>query len=468
MNVLFIYPNINGSHIDYYSFGLASLVSVTRANGHNARVVIISKEDKYSEVLNEISEFKPRIVGFSSVSSQFDFVKKIAELVKSKFSEIVTVCGGVHPTINPECVLETDFLDGVFVGESEGSFVEFLDKVENGESYKKTDNFAYIEDSRVILNPLKPFIANLDSLPYPDREVYPLDNTIRMAGLVPFLFSRGCPFSCSYCSNHAIAKRYNMDKNRPRYRTPESSICEIEETKRRLPIKSVFIMDDIFGLNKKWRQEFCKKYKKRIGIRFICLLRVDVIDDDFIRLLKDAGCYQISIGIESGNEQIRNNVMNRKMSNEQVMKAVNIIRKYRLRINTINMIGVPGEDERMIWDTIILNRKIKPDSTGVNIFYPYKGTKLGDYCFEKNMVNETLYNSFSNERRETVLNFPEPHKEKMIYYVQNWEALVYPFDIKRALLRWYRGRLRGLLSKIFIWKYLRRLKHFVLFRRNAK
>lgn len=468
MNILFILPNINGYHVDYYSFGLASLVSITRVNGHKVRVVVIGKEDEYSKVLDEISVFKPQIVGFSSVSSQFDFVKKLAGLIKSKFPEIVNVCGGVHPTINPECVLETEFLDGIFVGESEGSFVEFLDKIKNKGSYKKIDNFAYVENGKLILNPLKPFITDLDSLPYPDREIYPLDDSIKVAGLVPFLFSRGCPFSCSYCSNHAIAKRYGLDRNTPRFRTPESSICEIEYAVSRLRAKSIFIEDDIFGLDKKWRQEFCEKYKKRIGVKFMCQLRIDIIDDEFIRLLKDTGCFYISIGIESGNEHIRNNIMNRKMTNEQIIKNVGIVRNHGLQINAINMMGMPGEDEGMIWDTIRLNKKIKPYSTGVNIFYPYKGTKLGDYCFEKKLVNETLYDSFSNERRETVLNFPVPYKEKLKYYYHNWEALVYPFDVRRAVLRWYRGRLRGLLSKTFIWKYLRRLKRFVLFRRNAK
>ena len=146
--------------------------------------------------------------------------------------------------------------------------------------------------------------------------------------------------------------------------------------------------------------------------------------------------------------------MNRKMSNKQIVKAFNIVRKYGIRTNAINIIGVPGETEEMIWDTIKLNRRIKPSSSGVNIFYPYKGTKLGDACFEKGLVDEELYYSFSKERRETVLNYPEEFKERLVYYHQNWHKLVYPFDMKY--------RLKRLLIILRLWGFISILKRRVL------
>lgn len=453
MNILFVYTNINGFHDDCYSFGLATIVSVTRAKGHRSRVVIVKKEEEYSKVLDEVRSFEPRIVGFSSVSSQFNFVKEIAALIRAGYPDIVLACGGVHPTINPECISEADSLNGIFIGESENSFVEFLKKIENGESYKNTDNFAYTKNGELVLNKLKPLITDLDSLPYPDKEIYPFEDTLKTTGYANFLFSRGCPFLCSYCSNHAIAKIYNLPRNYPRYRSAESSIREIEEALNKFSINTILITDDIFGLDRKWREEFCEKYKKRINIRFHCLLRADLIDEEFIRLLKNAGCYRISIGIESGNEYVRNKIMNRQMSNSQIIRAFDIARAYGLQTNAVNIIGIPGETEEMIWDTIRLNRRVKPTSSGINIFYPYKGTKLGDYCFKEGHVCEDLYYAFSNERRETVLRFSESHKKRLLYYRRNWETLVYTFDLKRHLLR--------LLRRTFIWKHLLRLKRFI-------
>lgn len=433
MNVLFVFTNINGTNNECYSFGLASIISMTRASGFNPKVTYIRKKSEYSRVLDDIVTFKPQVVGFSSVSSQFHFVNEIASIIKENAPHILTVCGGVHPTINPSCVVESKNLDGVFVGEADYAFIEFLKSVESNGAYKNTDNFAYVKGAKLVTNKLKPLIANLDELPYPDKELSPYREYMESNNFSPFFFTRGCPYLCSYCSNHAIAEAYNLQRNLPRYRSPELCVSEIEETIKKFPTKRVLIGDDTFGLNRKWRKEFLAEYKSRINIEFICMLRVDVVSEEFVRDLRDAGCCRISFGVESGNEYVRREIMQRKMSNKQILKAFNIVRKFGVRTNAINIIGVPGETEEMIWDTIKLNRRIKPTVSGVNIFYPYKGTKLGDYCFEKGLVDDALYYSFSKERRETVLNYSEEYKKKLTYYHQNWQYLVYPLSIKYRL-----------------------------------
>ncbi len=435
MNVLFVFTNINGTNAESYSFGLASIVSMTRVSGYNTRVLYINKKSEYPSVLKEIAAFGPQVVGFSSVSSQFCFVNEIATIVKENTPYVLTVCGGVHPTINHNCILRSQNLDGIFIGESDYAFIEFLEKVENQRDYKNTDNFAYADNGKLHVNKLKPLISNLDVLPFPDKELSPYKEYIESNNYTPFFFTRGCPYMCSYCSNHAIAETYNLQRNDPRYRNPALCVTEIEETIKKFPTKRVLIGDDTFGLNRKWRNGFLAEYKKRISVEFMCLLRVDVVNDEFVRDLKDAGCYRISFGVESGNEYVRKEIMKRKMSNKQIIKAFDIVRKLGVRTNAINIIGVPGETDEMIWDTIKLNRKIKPTVSGVNIFYPYKGTKLGDDCFKEGLVDEKSYYSFSKERRETVLNFPEEYRKKLTYYHQNWQYLVYPFNIKYCLKR---------------------------------
>ncbi|MFA5099322.1 MAG: radical SAM protein [Candidatus Omnitrophota bacterium] len=447
MNVLFIYTNINGLHDESYAFGLACIVSVARSKGYNAKVIIAREKAAYPEIMEEILAFDPKVVGFTSVSSQFSFVKDIAGLIKKKLPGCITVCGGVHPTINPGCVLEAGSLDAVFVGESEDSFAEFLGMVDRGQDYRDIDNLAYASNGRLQLNKLKPLITDLDRLPYPDKDIYPYIQTLKETGHAPFLFSRGCPYLCSYCSNHMIAKRYGLARNNPRYRSVRSCITEIEETARKFDIKAIWILDDIFGIDRKWRAEFCAEYKKKIRIRYISILRVDVIDDEFMRMLKESGCFRVFIGIESGNDFVRKNIMNRDMTNDRIIRAFKTAHKYGLQTNAINMMGLPGETEEMIWDTIKLNRIIKPTVSCVNIFYPYKGTKLGDSCFDQGLVNESLYAGFSNERRETVLNYSPEYKKKLVYYQENWEKLVYPFDFKK--------RAANFLRKTFVWRYLR-------------
>jgi radical SAM superfamily enzyme YgiQ (UPF0313 family) len=231
-------------------------------------------------------------------------------------------------------------------------------------------------------------------------------------------------------------------------------VSEIEEVINKIPTSLVYVGDDTFGLNRKWRKEFLAEYRRRISKEFVCVLRVDVISDEFMRDLKEAGCCRISFGLESGNDYVRKEIMHRNMSNKQIIKAFDIVHRYGMKTNAINIIGVPGETEEMIWDTIRLNRRVKPTVSGVNIFYPYKGTKLGDKCFEEGLVDEELYYSFSKERRETVLKYSEEFKARLVYYHQNWHCLVYPFNMKY--------RLKKLLRILRVLGFVSTLKRSVL------
>ncbi len=455
MRILFVYTNVNGFHTDTYSFGLASLISCMNGLGYEVKSVIVSEKREYAHVYDAVKKFDPRVVGFSSVSSQFLVVKEIAAEVKKLTPQIITVCGGIHPTIFPESLFEIPSLDGAFIGESELAFADFVSLVERNESYWECNNFAYVKDGRLIRNPLKPLVRDLDQLPYPNKTIYPYEETIRATGYAPFLFSRGCPFRCTYCSNHAIAKLYNMRKNFPRYRSPRSSVREIEETLDAFPlIKIVGIVDDIFGLNRKWRMEFLRLYKERVKRKFFCLLRVDVVDEGFIKQLSAAGCKRISFGVESGNAYVRNVIMKRNLDEESIIRAFGMAHSYGIETNAINIIGVPGETPEMIWDTIRLNRKVRPTISCVNIFYPYKGTVLGNECFEKGLVNEAEYGNFTLERRRTILKFPDEYRKKLDYFYKNWDVLVFPYSLKKRLLR--------LFSGTPVWGFLRKTKRFAV------
>ncbi|MCP4268639.1 MAG: B12-binding domain-containing radical SAM protein [Candidatus Brocadiaceae bacterium] len=458
MNVLFVYPNINGFHYDNYHFGLASLVSVTRKEKHNVKVVIISEKNEYNHLLDEVKSFKPVVIGFSSVSSQFNYVKEMAALIKELFPSITIVCGGVHPTINTDALLETEVVNGFFVGESELSFIEFLNKIEKGESFKNTDNFAYVQDGRVVRNKLKNLLEDLNLLPHPDKEIYPYKKTITDLGYAPFFFARGCPYMCTYCSNHALAKLYGRTRNYPRFRSPETCILEIEEVMEKYGklIKFVWIMDDIFGLNNKWREEFCEKYKSRIKKKFMILIRVEMANENLFDMLKDAGCFRVFFGVESGNDKVRSEIMGRKMSNDEIINAFDLCHQRGLETLAVNIIGMPGESEKEILDTVKLNRGLHPTDSGVNIFYPYKGTELGDKCFKEGLVDEERFLSFSNERRETVLRYSEKHKKMLSYYYDNWEILVDPYNIKLRLVKF--------LKTIGMFEFVRKTKKMLLSR----
>lgn len=431
--VLLVITNIMGFHETPYSFGLNSIMSAILHAGHNVDLLVIKTQNDYALFSEKLKTFAPDIVGFSAVSSQFGFVKDLSTIVKKFNPLITTVCGGVHPTLYPDDLLTAEHIDGFFRGESEISVVAFLN-APNLEATKKINNYCYISENKLIINPLESLIKNLEVLPYPNKGDG-FQEFISTSGFAPFFFSRGCPYNCSYCSNHALAKTYGMQTNTPRYRNAMSCIEEIKDAQKKFAFSKIWFLDDTFGLDKKWRNEFLSLYSKEINLPFICLLRANIASEEYIKQLKDARCARIIFGVESGSERIRNEIMKRNLSTDVIIKAFDLCRKYKIETCALNIIGCPDETLEEIQMTIKLNRKIKPSASGINIFYPYKGTVLGDQAFSSNLVDEPRYLNFSNERRGTVLRFSEEHEKKLIKIYQNWDRQVYPYDIKRSIIR---------------------------------
>ena len=439
MNVLFVYTNINGLYEDSFADGISMIMAVTKRAGHNIRIIKIFEKSDYPKFAKEVKDFKPDVVGYTAVSSQFSFVLDLSAIAKSISSKIINVCGGVHTTLYPQAVAEHKALDAVFVGDGEGPFLDLLEKVEKKQDWKDCDNIAFQrEDGTVKRNKLRPLMTaeELTELPHPDRTSVPFGETLKLVGIAPFHFTRGCPFTCTYCSNIGIAKVYGQARYNIRQASPEHSIQEIEEVMEQNPeigpLYKIYLRDDIFGLNKKWRKEFLALYRERIKVPFICLLRCDVATEDTIKDLASGYCDTIQFGVESGSDYIRNTVMSRDMPRETIVKAFALAKKYGVKTNSINIIGVPGETKEMLLETVKLNREIKPTSTGVNIFYPYKGTPLGDRCFKENLVNVEKFKDFSNERRDSVLNYSEDWKKVLRYYRTNWDKEIYPYNLNRV------------------------------------
>ena len=146
MRVLFVYTNINGLHADSFGDGIAMIMAVTKNAGHQIKQLQIFEKSGYTNFTETVKDFKPDVVGFTSVSSQFSFVLELSELAKTVSKKIITVCGGVHTTLYPECINESKNLDAVCIGDAEYPFLDFLEKIKNGQSWRDCDNIAYIDN----------------------------------------------------------------------------------------------------------------------------------------------------------------------------------------------------------------------------------------------------------------------------------------------------------------------------------
>ena len=318
--------------------------------------------------------------------------------------------------------------------------MDFLNCIEKGLPYDDVNNFAYSDNGLLKLNQLYPLITNLDGIPFAVRDKYNFENKFvnlkrpNIPKCASFYFTRGCPYKCTYCSNHGIAKRYDLKTLKIRTRSPQNCIKEIESVMNDYDIRFVYISDDTFGLDKKWARDFCELYADQISLPFQVNLRINEVNRELMGLLQKANCSVIGSNVESGNDYIRNTVMKRNISREQILRTFALYREFDINYVISWILGVPQETEKTIWESIKLNSMLKPINCRANIFYPYKGTVLGDYCFKEKLVDLDVYNKLSEERKDSVLNFKPEFKEKLVYYQKNFRLLSKKFGRTKAYI----------------------------------
>ena len=409
MRVLFIYPDIlPGKHFSgYYYMGVGYLAAVLKRAGHVPSLLHITKPIEKADLIRAVKEYRPDLIAFSSTTNMFPYVKIWAKVITENY-DVPTICGGIHPTLSPVDSISTEGLDMICRGEGEGALVELCDAIESGKEVERIGNLWIKKNGGIVQNPMRPLIRDLDSLPFPDREVFDFANLeLSKEGRGLFFASRGCPYDCSYCCNRALQESYQDSPVKVpyvRFRSVGNVISEIQTVLKKYPfIKTLHFDDDILPLNKKWFAEFAEKYGNEVHLPFSCNIRPNLVNEGLVELLKRAGCYQAQLGVESGNKYLRNQILNRGVSDEQIINAFSLCRRAGIQTYSYSMIGLPFEDMRGIFETIKMNGKVMPDLMQVTIFYPYLKTKLYNVCQEKGFLTERVLTYYTDE---SILRLP--------------------------------------------------------------
>ncbi|MFC1870562.1 B12-binding domain-containing radical SAM protein, partial [Chloroflexota bacterium] len=399
MKVHFIYADVSTYYYPGVHHGLASIAGVLKSHGHLLSLHHVKKEPSKKEILDIIRRESPDLIAFSAVTNQIGYVDTWSKWIKQEFS-IPTICGGIHATLYPEEVIAFVGIDMVCRGEGEYPLLELADNP------ARTDiaNLWLKRNGEIIKNPLRPLISSLDDLPYPDYALFDCETILAdRNGDFAILASRGCPFSCTYCCNHALRKIQEDKGKYFRLRSVDNVLRELELLTDKYPIRHLSFADDIFGVSRDWALEFCEKYPKKFALEFECNARADGIDEELLASLKRANCTQINMGVEAGNEWLRTEVLGRKVPNEQMIKAFDSAHKFGLKTMSYNMIGLPYETPEMIKETINLNKRLAPDRIAIFFFYPYPGTELYEVCRREGFLSEKRSSSYVSE---SVLNLP--------------------------------------------------------------
>ncbi len=419
MKLVFIYPDFSIGAKGKFYHGIASISSVLNKEGYTTSLIHLVKSSSTEEVVERLKRETPQLIAFSATTNMFPYVKKYARAIKDHL-DVPILCGGIHATLEPESFLDVPEVDFICVGEGEEAIVEFCHRLSDGKDVTSVRNICFKKDSKLICNGLRPLIEDLDSLPFVDRQIFDYaDLEDARLGRVVFMASRGCPYDCSFCSNHQLKKVYKGKY--VRFRSVSSVVEEAQQVLSQQPAQYAIFHDDIFTLNKKWLDEFRVEWKKKINLPFSCNSRVNLLDEDVARMLKDSGCFEVSMGIESGNPVLRKEVLNRKMSNQDIRKAFSLCHKYRIRTVSYNMVGLPFEDMSSVLETVRLNAEVKPDNLQVSIFYPYPKTRLFELSKEQGFLTDKTSNSYFEE---TTLKQPTITDEQVGFVFQYFGALV--------------------------------------------
>lgn len=385
--------------------GIMYLSAAAKAAGHKTDLARIS-----NDLEKKIDEFDPDIVAYSLMTGDQDLYLDLNRSLK-RTHQFLSVFGGPHPTFFPELINE-DGVDIVCRGEGELAFVELLNKLEKAEDIIQIKNLLIKINERITQNDVRP-LADLDSLPFPDREIVNQFPEIRNGPIKHFIASRGCPFNCSYCFNEKYSQLYFNKGKRVRFRNVESLVDEIEDVVNSSPTRFVYFQDDTFTLNKKWLKDFANEYVRRVNLPFHCHVRPNTVDEEKIKILKQAGCYSVHIAAETANDRLRNEILNRGMTREQIIQATKLLRKHSIRFMLQNIIGLPTGSLGDDLETLEMNIETRPEYAWVSIYQPYPGTKLGELCREQEYYTGDFSDLSSSFFVSSNLNFPERYKNQL-------------------------------------------------------
>jgi anaerobic magnesium-protoporphyrin IX monomethyl ester cyclase len=426
MRVLFV-----EKQIDYEPLGLLYLSSVLRQAGHEVRLAVAADEDPVTVA----RAWQPAVLGYSVYTGSQAYYRDLNLRIKGTLAGVVSVFGGPHPTYFPEFVEEPG-VDAVCIGEGEGAILDLVKAVEAGRPLSGIGNWWLKSDGTVERNPVRDLENDLDLLPFPDRELlFEKDSFIRQSGIKHFITSRGCPYDCTYCFNHALAEVYRGKGKRLRQMSVGRVIEEVQGVQARYPMQFVVFLDDLFIVHAEWLRELAERFPREVGLPFFCNVRANLVTKEKMALLKEAGCTSVGMGLETGNASLRNEILNRNLSNEQIIQASRLIHEAGIQLLTTNMLGLPGGTLQLDFETLALNHTCQPAYANAFLYQPYPRTELGDYARQHAYVEGSLDDIDPSAWERSVLRFATLAEKRQIENLNKLFALAVEWPWSTALVR---------------------------------
>jgi radical SAM superfamily enzyme YgiQ (UPF0313 family) len=468
MKILLINPiySVYGGGIEGHGgkappLNLGYLAAYVREKRDDYKVSILDSEAlcmDFDKIEEYVKKEGPDIVGITSSTPAYSNALKIARICKKVSGKSKIILGGAHPSAFPGKTAQEDAIDFVVWGEGEITFYELLEAIENKKTFFHIDGLAFKDNGRVIINKSRELMKNLDILPFPARDLMPHHlyqppptkrvSTFKATSLTS---ARGCPYNCSFCSAKVIWSR------KYRYRSPKNVVDEIEYCVNRFNLREFNLTDELFTLESNRAAAFCNEViNRKLDIAWVCMSRAGQVTEGLLRLMKAAGCKEISFGLESGDEEILRK-MNKDNSLEAARESIRLVKKVGIKTHATYMIGNLGETGQTIRKTIDFAKKLNTDVAAFFINTPLPGTQLYEEALRLGYIRPDVdWNDFSPLPKNTpVMTLPGLASEELM----SWHRQA----IKEYYLRpgFILEKLRRIRSKVDILNLYNGLKLFL-------
>ncbi len=391
--------------------GIMYLATILKQRGHQVRGVMLHHEDLFDVV----EDYHPDLVGYSAMDCERSAILKLNAQLKQEHPGVFSIVGGPLATFSPD-IIHDQYIDAVCVGEGEGAFPELVEALERGADVTGIKNIWAKVDGQVYKNDVRPLIGDLDSVPFPDRDIFA---PFKKGGLYNVITSRGCPYNCTYCHNERYKALYNVTTSPIKYRSVDNVIRELEDIKARLSPAIFWFQEDHFYIVPKMLREFAEKYRAAVGLPFICSIRPEYLSsEERVQALKDANCVAVFTGCEAGNDRVRKMILKRNISKEQIVHAAETLRAFDIRVVFQNMVGIPTSSFEDDIETLELNVKCKPYYAWASICTPYPGTELYEIARQAGCIGQGyLDNLYETYHYRSSLQLPHAGKVDVLHKV---------------------------------------------------
>jgi len=374
MRVLLVNPSYPFEEIPRLLVTLPYLAATLRADGHEVEILdLLLAHTTAEKIERRMDRFRPELVGITSITLNHHGASSIAEVVRRCDDRVSIAMGGPHVSFEIEgSFRELPALDFIVIGEGEQTMLELVRALEGRMDLRDVRGLALRDGERVVRTPPRPLQNDLDRIPIPARELFPLSRYLAFDAHASVVTSRGCPYSCIFCSAPA------WTSHQVRYRTPSLCVDEIEEVAA-LGFSEISIEDELFTLHRKHFLAICGELVRRdTGIRWNAFSRVDTVTPEVVETMARAGCQAVCFGVESGNQEILD-LVNKKSDLQKVKEAMRMTQASGISALASFILGLPGETEVTLKRTLEFANELREEFgslIGFHVLAPFPGTEV--------------------------------------------------------------------------------------------